>query len=458
MSKSARSKYACNALLFKPEPPVPALHVKRLFHGRESELQRGLQTLKQNFDVGGKRSKGHDNHPWVIHGESRSGKSHLARRIFAEFPSNKERIQFLIPAKEKLQALAVMKQMFEELHGEFGARVYDQRLPEDYSLKPQVCLVNQLISKISLFTPETQTVTLTLEGGAKNTAEGGFELGGAPLLAKFLAKVQTERTEKQSIQVALRPPTPLDLAQVCGIMIEALLRLRLINHALILVDDVDLLEGYASPQQNAREQRSLLAEALDELHGTPGVDVVLTARSWYAHTRKEFQTLVDLAESPLLTPDELAEIQQKRLKLYAGKNGPTQFLSRPALLRIAEDVGQLPGVFLLHLDTAFYQYQNEPAWEERDYDWFLDVFRRRFTTYRDKCSAAAEALEKAIRDGQPTVSVTTGNPFLGTVFEDEFVYQSYYSETTYFISGVIRKVLAPLPAGDLPSAQEVLPK
>ena len=61
----------------------------------------------------------------------------------------------------------------------------------------------------------------------------------------------------------MRTPTPADLADVCGIIVETLVRYKLIEHALILLDDVDLLEAYVSPERNARAERSLLADAIN---------------------------------------------------------------------------------------------------------------------------------------------------------------------------------------------------
>ena len=209
------------------------------------------------------------------------------------------------------------------------------------------------------------------------------------------------------------------------------------------MDDVDLLEGYLSPVRNARSQRSLLADAINVLHGAPGVDVVLTARSWYFHSRKELQTLVDLSKAPPMTADELIGVHDRRFQTYGKKRGPSGFLEPEALERLAQDVDGLPGVFLQHLQTAFYVFQNESEAEVRNYDWLVDVFRREIETVRDKCSLGLQAIEEAVRGGRLTVDVTQSNPFFGTVLENEFVYQSYYSETTYFMSGFLRKVLGP---------------
>ena len=51
---------------------------------------------------------------------------------------------------------------------------------------------------------------------------------------------------------------------------------------LILFDDVDLLESHADRVRNGRVQRAALSSAIAELVKAPRVDVVVTARSWYA--------------------------------------------------------------------------------------------------------------------------------------------------------------------------------
>jgi hypothetical protein len=219
------------------------------------------------------------------------------------------------------------------------------------------------------------------------------------LLGKLLGKYQSERTEKGTRQVVLKLPNALTLAEVCGVMVENLRKRDFIDHVLILVDDVDLLDYQSDKPDAARMQRSLLAEALGELHFQPGIDVLLTARSWFYNASKDFQTLVNLSSSKL-APEDLIAIHDLQMKVYAGKSGIGQFLKSDALRAFAAEVDGLPGVFLQHLYTAFYDYQDEQDWGERDYDWFVGVFRRLFTNYRNKCAPAAERLEKAVQEGQ----------------------------------------------------------
>lgn len=118
-----------------------------------------------------------------------------------------------------------MRMLFENLRGEFGWRIQDVTLADDPRRATALKLVTELIEKVALFFGGAEKATITVEEGTRDAVEVGLEIGGAPRLMKFLAKFQSERTEKQSVQVMLRNPTPLDLAEVCGIMAETLVGL-----------------------------------------------------------------------------------------------------------------------------------------------------------------------------------------------------------------------------------------
>ena len=452
LSRQQPSKYECNVSLFSAEPPDDPRLIKVLFCGRERELDRGLSTLKANWDVRGRRAKRGDKHPWIIHGESRSGKSHLARRILAGLPASKKRIVLQIPARERISAALVMRQLFEKLNGEFCWRIDDQTLPQVPSVNPHIRAISRIAEQFRLFYGGGAAVaTVTVDHASKEGGEVGTEVNGK--LVKFIARYQTEQTQKHSLAVQLRHPTESDLAEFCGLMADALVQFRLVDHILLLIDDVDLLEGYVNKEQNARCQRSLLSEALIAFHDTPGVDVVLTSRSWYAHSLKDFTTLVDLTQSDM-TSDELLAVCQQHQKQYGVRRAPCDFLGHDTIRAIADDSNRLPGIFLQHLKTAFQTYQDEPNWGQRDYEWFLEVFRKLFASFRDKCRPAAEALEAHIARGTVNVDVTKQNPFYGTLLENQFVYQSYFSETTYYIPGLVSKIVPSLPATPTSPASE----
>jgi hypothetical protein len=444
------SKFAVDPLLFKPEPPTTPRQVKQLFCGRRRSFTRGLEGLKAGLDIDGKRAATRAKYPWVIHGESRSGKSHLARRIFAELPDTDHRFQFRVFAGGQLEALSVMRDLFEQFKGRFLTRLLDQRLETNPLEVTEVQLAKQLVEKIGLFESGTQSATLTYEEARRKSREIGGEFGttigptfAGTVLGKFIAKFQTERSDKAAIQLSLRPPTAADLADVCGIMVETLRRQRLVRHVLVLMDDVDLLESYVSPQQNAKYQRSLLGQAIQTLHSVPGVDVVLTARSWFVHSDdKNLHTLVDLAHEAPISEEEMLQIHDLRLKAFGRRQPVEAFLTRDALGALAGDVDGLPGVFLQHVQTAFYQYLNEDDLTPRSYEWLLASVRRHLDAFKDKCTPGYDAILEAVSKGRLSVNVAGHNPFYGTMLHNEYAYQSYFSETTYFIPSVVRKVLS----------------
>jgi hypothetical protein len=211
---------------------------------------------------------------------------------------------------------------------------------------------------------------------------------------------------------------------------------------LILIDDVDLLERNQPQQQEARRERTRLADALCELQAQPGVDVVLTARSWYHNSSREFETLVDLGRSEMPSED-LCAIYDLHMKTYAKKAGLECFLKREALQQFSEQMADRPGVFLQHLQTAFYDYQSEEDFYERDYQWFVEVFRRLYSRYRASARLAAEMLEEAVKAGRLELEIKERNPFYATVFDNLFVFQSHYNEQCYFATPLLREILKP---------------
>src|SRR5260370_20061989 len=120
------------------------------------------------------------------------------------------------------------------------------------------------------------------------------------------------------------------LAELCGIMLETLMALHLADHLLVLVDDVDLLDPTAPTAQQARVQRALLTAALCTLHTQPGIDVLLTARSWFVYSGKELTHLVDLTQS-VMPAEALIAIHDKHMEQFGRKAGLQRFLVPDAL-------------------------------------------------------------------------------------------------------------------------------
>lgn len=439
-SDSAYSKFDYDPYLFKPEPPRDAELVKRLFCGRKQELARGVAGLTKCLDVRGKRAASHDKQPWIIHGESRCGKSHLARRILLELPQDPRYLQITIPAREQLNAALVMRNLFVHLSAAFAERQYDQGAEEDLSCEPQMTFVEAVIERVTLYFENRDPASLkvTRTHSSKLVTQAGLKASLSKSMEMWCS-TQADQQAENKIEITLPAPTPEQLAEYCGLIIDVLIRLDRLDHCLILVDDVDLLEGYVEPTKDTRLQRSLLARALCELHNFQGIDVLLTARTWYANTQKEFHVLVDMTDKELSSED-LVRIHDRRFEHYGG---PMQhgYLDMEALTLAAEDAQGLPGVFLQQLETAFQRYQDEPEWGKRGYDWYLNTFVRLYLAYQQKFPAAAKILEEAANAGQLQIEMAESNPFYGTPLDNAFVFQSYFRESHYIIPGLVHKIV-----------------
>jgi hypothetical protein len=338
-----------------------------------------------------------------------------------------------------------MSDLFRQLLGYFRRLTQDQSLPRIVADLPDVLLVDRLIERMDLFLNDAESATVTREQGAESTFEVGCEASG--LIAKFLGKYQTKESVKESRQIILKPPTAQTLSEVCGVMVDTLLRHKLISHLLVLVDDVDLLDYSSDSPERARGQRMLLTDALCLLHQQPGIDVVMTARSWHVYSSKDLTTLVDLFES-VMSSEELVQIHDKHIQQFATKTGIASFLTPEAMRQFADEMQELngsPGVFLQHLHTAFERFKDEPDLAERDYEWFLNVFRQLFDRLRTRCEPAATALGRGLEAGRLVINCEKENPFIRTVFDNLFVFQSYHNEHVYFTSPLMRRIVGQQP-------------
>jgi hypothetical protein len=51
-------------------------------------------------------------------------------------------------------------------------------------------------------------------------------------------------------------------------------------------------------------------------------------------------------------------------------------------------------------------------------------------------------IRKAAQEGRLEMIVGQTNPFFGTVFDNLFVFQSYYNEQCYFTSPLVKRIFA----------------
>jgi len=434
---SSQTKFRYDTNLFMSEPPKDARLVKKLFRGRENELQLAVDILKHNLDYRGSRR---DKKPWVIHGESRCGKSHLARRVFYELPGSSKRARVIVSARERLEARNVMRLLFEEVREIFDQRT-GQNEPEEPVGRGLLELTRLLVDRVAnFFGQPSENLTISFEESQAKTIEIGTKLSIVPKIFSLMGRYRGQAGTKEGMQLILRPPTASDLAEYIAGMIDTMRRLGVLTHILILLDDVDLIEGFAEDLAPGRMQRSLLTDAIFELHQQPGVDILVTARSWYAHAHEDLETLVDLLTRPM-KPEDLIEIHHSHFDAFSPKDYPKLFLIDEALELAAHDSAGLPGVFLKHLKIAFHAFKQDASWEPRGYEWFLDVFRALYNELRVPCEGGATLIEKALAEGRSNIDLEQINPFRNTRLMGEFVYQSYHNEKGFYIDPMMHKLV-----------------
>jgi adenosyl cobinamide kinase/adenosyl cobinamide phosphate guanylyltransferase len=454
-----QSKYKYDSRLFSAEPPEDDDSLKKLFCGRKLSLRKASETLEHNMDIKGERN---GKKPWIIVGESRSGKSHLARHLFGLLKKRNSKKPFyyvVIPAREKLESREVVRVLFERIR-----EIYIENRPQLEELSKihlqndpfiemkqdaakSMFFVDEIIQRITeLLEQNVDSLEINLTAAQTKTLQAQAS-SGIPFISKLFkilggASWTTQTTEGKKL--TFRQPSISDLIGYCSDIIELLAWFKRLDHILILVDDVDLLEGYRNPEQNGATQRNRLTDALIRLHQTPHIDVLLTARSWYGQTHKELEVLVDLAMTDDLNEEHLKEIHDKHFALFGKKSLPSQFLQEDALQTVTKGVSNLPGVFLRFIKTAFEQYKQEEVWGTRELAWLRQVYSRRFSHLRDTVPLAAQAIKDALQDDRFLIDVQSKNHFLHTTAMDEFVYQSYFSETTYFIPPIMQYLLGDL--------------
>jgi hypothetical protein len=378
----------------------------------------------------------------VIHGESRCGKSHLARRALCDLARGKNRHQITVIAREQLEAQNVMRQVFEKMYELYRTKVSDVHLALDESGKMLVQFTDELVNRVAgLLVDRVESMTISLSQTRTKSLEAGLKASIVPKIFSLLGRYRSQTGEEEGWQITIRQPSPKDCADFVGIMVDTLVRLGLLNHLLLLLDDVDLLEGYAPTEQSGRLERSILTGALCALHREARVDVLITARSWYAHAHKELNPLVDMLGSEEMGVRDLVAIHNNHFSQFSPKGYPRTFLTAEALKEAALDSRGLPGLFLQHLRTAFDQYKREPEWGERDYQWYLNIFVGLYAELRRKAPEGANLTEAAIAEGKYEVDTMQYNPFRHNRFLDELVFQSYHNESTYFFDPLLEKVV-----------------
>jgi hypothetical protein len=432
-------KYGYDPLLLHPDPPETPALVRSLFIGRDSELARGTSILMKHRDLSGTKTSG--KRPWVIHGESRMGKSHLARRILLDLPEDSKHLQIKVYARGSWDAERVIQDIFSSLYDVYRNLVNSRTFRPNQGQEALIRSSHALFEQVKIFSGPAKPQAINLNWN--KDLQRGLNIGidvATPFLCKLAAQLQANLRQSEGTTFTFHAPTIRDLTAICAAIVEVLLRLELLEHVLVFADDVDLIADPCGPSAN---QAPALAKALVDLCSAPAVDVLVTARTWYHFAQRDFLELVSLDGG--LSISELLDLYRKRFQSMGRPDLPQSFLTTDALQRLAEMVGGTPGMFLHRLYVAFERYKDEAQTDLRDFDWLLSIFERRYERFRSTGRPIAQLIEDSVVAGSREVDAAGSLSLFGTVFDGEFVLPSYFSPTTYLLDGlaleVIRKVI-----------------
>ena len=196
-----RSKYDYDVVnLFQPEPPEGRHQIKKLFRNRTDELEQGVGLLRRCMDVRGRRKDLKGFRPWVIHGESRSGKSHLARRVLHAFPDGPKTCSVLVSARERLEARRVMEMVSEHVRYDYNRILALDKNKDQVSKNPWIRLTDSLIEQVAVFLGARTAESLVLKWGleATKSVEAGAKLDFVPAVLQFFGSVQVSTKRQQA--------------------------------------------------------------------------------------------------------------------------------------------------------------------------------------------------------------------------------------------------------------------
>lgn len=320
------------AHLFVATPPSldePML-VSRLFHNRGKELTYAVDKLRANKASG---------QILAIHGATRAGKSHFARRLVLEVNAQKLPLTpLVVDANSKGSARAVLREAFQRLHAMLPPQAPPGFAPDTYAAAWQDCdrvkpLLDGTVQEINFSVDRTRTTS----GGGGGTLRIGPQ--NAFAAATIDVKAQHERRETASERYTLRAPTDEELTA----WVKHALALFRQHHPqfrlLLVIDDADLV---ARGGAEATEASQSLFDRLSDLAHDNGCVVAVSVRQRAYNGRdKEFDTLAELKRwrDPA---DTLAVYQLHVREFHEG----AEVFTPDALERLAEECAGMVGMFL----------------------------------------------------------------------------------------------------------------
>lgn len=298
--------------------------VRALFYNRDRELAYATEKLKAGGTSG---------QVLAIHGATRAGKSHFARRLVLALEELRLPLTpVVVDANSKGSARAVLRELFQQLHRLLPSTAAPGDDPAKYREAWLDCdRVKPLLDGA------VQEITFSVEHTRASAGSVGLRVG--PQTAVAEARAQHERKDTEGSRYTLRAPTDEELTAWVRYALGLFRQHHPRYRALFLLDDADLV---ARGGIEGTEAAQTLFDRLSDLAKDSGCLVLVTVRQRAYNGRdKEFDTLAELKRwrDP---KDTLAVYHRHVERFHEGR----EVFTEEAITCLAEESMGMVGMFL----------------------------------------------------------------------------------------------------------------
>lgn len=336
-------------------PPFGDPLAAELFVDRERELREGVELL----------GSGDDTSPliYAIHGDSRTGKSHLARRVIDALDDRFTVVE--LNAAQMGTARMALEGIFARLFAELDALPESMEGPDGLQaedvFRPWRAWFRRILPLI-----EGHQSRVEVE-----VARAVHDAVSARLGSRHIAhiEVKEQTVDKTARTVTIEKPDDWTLVRYVHQLTDVLWYAYGQRPVLVYVDDLDLLTRRHHRDDHPEAER--LTDMLEPLAASPRVVVVASVRSLYLTTRdKAFHDYLRVKRFP---HQRLREVYDRQVALL--HDGEPIF-AEAALERLLDTAAGRVGVFLRQCAQLFrHAERRAPIGEQVYWAWVEDEIR-----------------------------------------------------------------------------------
>lgn len=309
--------------------PLSARWVVEGFWNRQDEVDWALDLLTGEDDF---------EKVCVIHGHTRTGKSHFALRVLADPRLRACGVRsFAVNANNQGTARNVFESLLFALHRAV------LELPSSPSMQPSLDALREELADARFLLEDGRAERVDDE-----VAEASAELGAPSFKVPGLEVALPARAAEKAVRgrkVVTRPLSDRGMAELVAAAADAIRQAEGLRTVLLFIDDLDLLDREGAEGGAGVDT---VVDLLRPIADREGLCVVATTRRQYFNGREK--DFIDLGALRPLKPEELTRVYALRVKLF---NDGREIFSPGALSLLTRTADGRVGVFLRHCREVF---------------------------------------------------------------------------------------------------------